>query len=161
MARFDQETAVSAMEIHQLIADWGHELDMNGGLGVAGLITEDCTYRVGGVAYLGHGPVTKFYSDRGERVRTQQKDGVRTQRHTITNLRVAFQDKSHAAVTFIIVNYSAEGKPPVDLTGPTILADCRMECRRDADGEWRICLFDSTPMFVGSDPFLNASVVKR
>jgi SnoaL-like domain len=161
MARFDKETGISAIELHQLIADWGHELDMNGGLAIARLLTEDCTYIVGGVPYRGHAPVTKFYTDRGERVRTLQKDGVRTQRHTISNLRVAFQDPSHATVTFIIVNYSAEGNPPVlGLTGPTIVADCRMDCRRETDGEWRISLFDSAPMFVGNDPFLNASVVK-
>lgn len=162
MPRFDQETAASAIELHQLIAEWGYDLDINGGLHVAELCTGDCNYLVGGIAHRGPAAITQFYAARGERVRTQQKDGVRTQRHTITNLRVSFQDKDHAAVSFLLVNYSAEGKAPaLNLVGPTIVADCRMEFRHEADGEWRIALFDSEPIFVGNDPFLNASVVKK
>ncbi len=49
----------------------------------------------------------------------------------------------------------------MNLVGPTIVADCRMEFRRDTDGKWRISLFDSTPMFIGNDPFLNAAVVRK
>jgi hypothetical protein len=162
MPRFDQETAVSAMELHQLIAEWGDELDSNGGLTVTRLCTEDCTYLIGGNAIRGTAAVQKFYADRGERVRTQQKDGVRTQRHVISNLKITFKTNDSAVLHFIIVNYSAEGKAPVsNLVGPTIVADCRMECRREADGEWRIALFDSTPVFIGNDPFLNAAVLKK
>jgi len=162
MPRFNQETAVIAMELHQLIAEWGNELDANGGLTIGKLCTEDCVYLIGGNPFRGITAVQKFYADRGERVRTQQKDGVRTQRHTISNLRISFKNKDHADLSFIIVNYSAEGKAPaLNLIGPTIVADCRMECRRESDGEWRIALFDSTPVFVGNDPFLNASVVRK
>ena len=160
MPRFNPETAVAAMELHQLIAEWAYELDGNGGLTMPRLCTEDCVYLVGGVTYRGHAAVQKFYADRGERVRTQQKDGVRTQRHTVTNLRVTVLDAAQAEVKFLLVNYSKEGKAPaLDLVGPTIIADCHMEFRREADGEWRIALFDSTPVFIGNDPFLNASVV--
>ena len=162
MRRFDQETAVSALELHQLIAEFGHELDANGGLNITAFYSEDCNFLVGGNSFRGHAAVKKFYADRAERVRTQQKDGVRTQRHTITNLRISFQDKNHATLNFVIVNYSAAGKAPVfDLTCPTIVADCRMECRREADGQWRIAEFASEPVFVGNDPFLNAAVVKK
>lgn len=162
MPRFSNETALSALEVQQLILDWGHDLDINGGLKVADLCTGDCTYNVGGKVHTGPAAVTKFYTERAERIRTQQKDGIRTQRHSISNLRVLFKDKAQATVTFLVVNYSAEGKAPaLNLVGPTIVADSRMECRREADGEWRIALFDSAPVFIGNDPFLNASVVKR
>ncbi|CAN7261566.1 nuclear transport factor 2 family protein [Phenylobacterium sp. LjRoot219] len=160
MPRFDQDTAVKAVALQQLIAEWGYELDFNGGLTMPRLITEDCNYLVGGTSYRGHAAVQKFYADRGERVRTQQKDGVRTQRHTISNYRISFSAADQAEVTFLLVNYSQEGKAPaMNLVGPTIIADCRMECRQGADGEWLISLFDSTPIFIGNDPFLNASVV--
>jgi SnoaL-like protein len=162
MPRFDPQTAAAALELHQLIAEWTNELDANGGLAMGRLCTEDCVYLVGGVTYRGHAAVEKFYSDRGERVRTQQKDGVRTQRHTVTNMRIAFPAPSQAEGQFLLVNYSKEGKAPaMDLVGPTIIADCRMEFRLEADGEWRIALFDSTPVFIGNDPFLNASVVRK
>lgn len=42
LPRFDKQTAVSAMELHQLIAEWGYDLDIGGGMGVAQLCTEDC-----------------------------------------------------------------------------------------------------------------------
>lgn len=162
MPRFDQETAVAAMEIQQLVAEWVAELDFNGGLSMPRLITEDCEYLVGGNSYRGRAAVLKFYTDRGERVRTQQRDGVRTQRHTVSNLRVSFPSSDRAEFYFTLVNYSSEGKAPaLDLVGPTIIADCRMQGRLEADGEWRISLFDSTPVFIGDDPFLNASVAPK
>jgi ketosteroid isomerase-like protein len=161
MSRLDPEAALSALELQQLIADWGHELDANGGLGLMDLCTEDCNYVVGGTSFRGRAAVRRFYVDRGERVRTQQKDGVRTQRHTISNLRISFQDASRANLEFTIVNYSGEGKAPVfGLAGPSIVADCRMHCRREGDGSWRIAEFSSEPIFVGNDPFLNAAVVR-
>jgi hypothetical protein len=162
MPRFDKDNAVDAIELHQLIADWGYDLDHNGGNGVAALCTEDCDYYVGGNLNKGRAPITAFYAARNERVRTLQKDGVRTQRHAITNPRLTFAGKGRASVTFLLVNYSAEGKAPaLNLVGPTIIADCKMDFRREADGEWRIALFDSAPTFIGNDPFLNASVVKK
>ena len=115
-----------------------------------------------GKPHVGHEAVRAFYAARNERVRTQQQDGVRTQRHTISNFRFAFASADDADVSFTLVNYSSEGKPPVlNLVGPTIVADCRMEFRRGADGDWLISLFDSAPIFIGNDPFLNASVVKK
>jgi hypothetical protein len=32
---------------------------------------------------------------------------------------------------------------------------CRMDCRREADGFWRIAWFGGTPVFVGNDPFVK------
>lgn len=162
MPRFTPETAISALEIQQLIAEWCRELDINGGTDIANLCTEDCTYMLAGKPHRGHAAVREFYAARNERVRTQQRDGVRTQRHAISNFLTSFAGPDEASVAFTLVNYSAEGKAPVlDLVGPTIVADCRMEFQRGTDGEWRISLFDSAPLFIGNDPFLNASVVRK
>jgi ketosteroid isomerase-like protein len=162
MPRFDQQTAVDAIELQQLVADWSEDLDLTGGATVTKLCTDDCTYMLGGTPHTGHAAISAFYAARNERVRTQQKDGIRTQRHALTNLRVTFKGADNAEGKFLVVNYSAEGPAPaLNLVGPTIVADARMEFRRETDGEWRISLFDSTPVFVGNDPFLNASVVKK
>lgn len=161
-AKREKLTVLKGTHIQQLILDWAHDLDINGGFRVADLCTADCSYSVGGKYQSGRDAVLEFYTNRAERIRTQQRDGVRTQRHSVTNIRVALKDEQNATVRFLVVNYSAEGKAPaMDLKGPTIVADSRMECRRDDDGEWRIALFDSEPVFIGNDPFLNASVVKR
>lgn len=162
MARFDPQTAVFALEIQQLIAEWCHELDANGGADIARLCTEDCAYMLAGTPHTGHAAINALYAARNERVRLQQRDGVRTQRHTLSSFLTTFQGADAAKVAFTLVNYSKEGKAPaLDLVGPTIIADCRMEFRRDADGEWRISLFDSAPAFVGNDPFLNAAVMPK
>ena len=162
MARFDQEAAGAVAELQQLVNDWGYELDMNDCKGVPELCTGDCNYIVGGNSHRGPAAIARFYAARNERVRTQQKDGVRTQRHTISNFRVSFRDRHNASLTFLLVNYSAEGKAPVlNLVGPTIIADCQFKCRREPGGEWRIAEFNSQPVFIGNDPFLNASVVKK
>ena len=162
MPSFNQDTAAKAVAVQQLIAEWGYELDINNGTTMDRLVTDDCRYLVGGTPHLGPRAVLAFYAARNERVRTQQKDGVRTQRHTITNHRFSFPGPDYAHATFLLVNYSQEGPAPaLNLVGPTIIADCSMEFRLGADGEWRIALFDSTPVFIGNDPFLNASVVKK
>jgi hypothetical protein len=161
MRSFDSESARIALELQQLVAEWSFELDAKGGLELMELCTEDCNYVVGRTSYRGRAAVRKFYADRGERVRAQQKDGVRTQRHTVSNLRISLRDGARAELHFTIVNYSGEGKSPVfGLTGPSIVADCRMQCQREADGVWRIAEFTSEPVFVGNDPFLNAAVLK-
>ena len=162
MPRFTQETATAALEVQQLILEWGHELDMNAARDITALCTQDCTYYLAGKPHTGHDAIKAFYAARNDRVSKLQKDGIRTQRHAISNLLVEFPEPSKAAVRFTIINYSKEGKPPaLDLVGPTIVADCKMEAKLEADGEWRISMFDSTPIFIGNDPFLNASVVPR
>lgn len=162
MPRFNQEDAISAMEVNQLILDWGYDLDINNATNITDFCTADCDYFLAGKVHHGHAPVKAFYAARNVRVSEQQRDGIRTQRHTISNIRFDFKDRDNVSTNFLLVNYSNEGKPPVlNLVGPTIVADCRMDCRRDDDGEWRIAMFDSTPTFIGNDPFLNASVVKK
>ena len=161
MRKFDLEAAASVIAVEQVILDWAYELDVNNGDNITDLLTEDCNYSVGGSNIIGHAGIAQFYAARNERVRTQQKDGVRTQRHGVTSLRVVIKDKTNAKANFIIINFSGEGKPPLlSATTPTIVADCQMDCRREGD-VWRIASFASQPIFVGNDPFLNASVVKK
>jgi len=160
MRKFTLENAVAALELQQMVADWCHELDSNGGLDLTGFFTDDAVVAAGRISYTGRAAMQKFYEDRAERVRTQQKDGVRTARHGFTNLQISFDGDDRATLKFLIINFSQEGKPPVlDATTPTVASDCRFECQRDADGQWLITGFYGAPIFVGSDPFLNKIVV--
>jgi hypothetical protein len=162
MRRFDQESAMATVAVQQLVIDWGYELDINDGVNVAELLTEDCNYCVGTASFRGRDAVVGFYAARLERVRREQKDGIRTQRHVITSIRVILTDPSHASVNFFVVNFSGGGKPPLfDAATPTIVVDGRMACCREADGIWRISEFDTAPVFVGNDPFLNATLLQK
>ncbi len=162
MAKLDQQTAVSAVMIQHLIADWCHQLDAKNCTDVSMLCTEDCVYMLAGKPHQGHAAIEAFYAARNERVRTQQKDGIRTQRHTVSNFRFDFRSDDDASVAYTLVNYSAEGPAPApNLVGPTIIADVVMDVRRGVDGAWLIARFDSRPIFIGNDPFLNASTVPK
>jgi hypothetical protein len=160
MGRFTQEEAIIALELQQLIAEFGAELDFNDGHNVTDFYTEDGVFVAGGTRFEGHAAIAQFYADRNERVRTQQKDGVRTGRHTFVNIRTYVEGPDKARVLYTTVHYSGEGKPPLPLTGPSIVSDCRVDCVRGEDGRWRMKEFVPEPIFVGTDSFMNKTLVK-
>lgn len=147
MAKFTIEQALVVAEVQQLINDWAHELDVNNGLQIAALVTEDCTYTVGGAAHQGRASVAKFYNDRLARL-SALPQGVPTQRHTLSNLRVEFRASNEVSITFSLVYFTTAGMASgLNHADPAAVADVRMNCRRDAEGEWRISKFDSNQTF--------------
>jgi hypothetical protein len=161
MRKFDQNSAIIVIELQQMLAEFGHEIDTNGGLNIADFYTADGVFAVGDFTHTGHAAIRKFYTDRAERARTTAKDGIRVSCHTFTNMRVSVQDKSNATIHFINVNCGGEGKPPVlGPLAPAMATTCRMDCRREPDGIWRIAWFGGVPVFVGNDPFVNKSLLK-
>jgi ketosteroid isomerase-like protein len=161
MRKFDQQSAIIAIELQNLIAEFGHDLDTNNGLNATDFYTEDGVFAVGDFSHRGHAAIRKFYSDRAERIRTVAKDGIRVSSHTFNNARVTVTDQNNATIEFINVNYGGEGKPPVlGPIAPAMVTNCRMVCRREADGIWRITSFSGTPAFVGVDPFINKMLLK-
>jgi ketosteroid isomerase-like protein len=161
MRKFDQDTAIIAVELQQLLADFTHDLDFNECNGVADFYAEDGEFSVGDFMHKGRAAIRKFYEERNQRVRAQAKDGIRVGAHTFLNVRVHVEDKTHATAYFTNVNYAGEGHPPVRATiTAAMITDCRMTFRRDADGLWRILTFTGTPRFIGDDPFSKASLLK-
>lgn len=159
MRTFDRETAIAAIELEQMVADYCHLLDCNDGVNGTVFFTEDCVVEAGLISYRGHDEMKKFYSAVAERVRTQQ-DGVWTSRHGFTNFRVTFPGKDRATVHFLFVNFSGSGSAPLlNASKPSVVSDARLECLREADGQWRIFEFHGKPIFVGDDPHLNKIVV--
>jgi hypothetical protein len=141
----EQVLAVAAVQ--QLISDWGHELDMHNGLHISDLVTEDCIYVVGGATRQGRPAVQKFYQERLERL-SAQPGGVPTQRHTLSNLRVSFRNPDETSITFSLVYFTTAGMASgLNHADPAAVADVRMDCRLDDDGQWRIARFDSNQTF--------------
>jgi hypothetical protein len=162
MRRFSPETAAAAVEVEQMILDWSREIDFNGGRDAVQYFTEDCVAESGSITFRGHAGVKKYYDDRLAFIRANQKDGVRTTRHTCLNLHMSFPDKDRATVNFYIITFGGEGKPPVmDGTLPVTITDTRFECRRGADGNWRIAAFFGTPSFVGNEAFAQKALLGR
>ena len=148
MASFTVEQAASIAAIQQVINEWSDELDQNDGLKLleADVLTEDCRYNVGGEWREGRAAAATFYAER--KVRLEAAGGAPVMRHVISNYRISFTDEAHARVGYLLLFFAAVGTPPfTDYCDPLAVADVRMECRRDADGEWRIALFDSGQIF--------------
>ena len=74
MRKFTPESAVSAIELQQLKADWCNELDKNNCRDVAHYFTEDCFVDMGAVSHTGHDAMNKFYAAR-KRTRSHPTEG--------------------------------------------------------------------------------------
>ena len=148
MASFTVEQAASIAAIQQVINEWSNELDKNDGLQMneVDVLTEDCRYFVGGEWREGRAATADFYIERKGRLEGQ--GGAPVMRHIISNFRIAFDGDAKAKVEYLLLFFAKVGTPPfTDYCDPLAVADVRMECRREADGEWRISLFDSGQIF--------------
>jgi hypothetical protein len=160
MRRFTPESAAAVVELEQMILDWCREIDFNGGRKATEYFTEDCVAESGAISFRGHAGVKKYYGDRLDFIRANQKDGVRTTRHTVLNLHTSVADKDHATVNCYIITFGGEGKPPVmSGTAPITISDTQLDCVRGADGNWRIAKFTASPSFVGSEGFAQNAIL--
>lgn len=159
MTRFAGYRAADALEMQQLVAEYCFELDMTGGLDTWRYFTADGRLEVGKLAFQGHDAMKAFYRDIV--AQTTGEGSARTTRHVFNNLRIDFESDGTATVDFIMQNFSAAGTPPVfGATTPTIVSDCRLHCRREVDGRWRIAEFTGAPIFIGDDPVQNSTLVE-
>jgi hypothetical protein len=141
------EQALAVAAVQQLINDWAYDLDVHEGLHISGLVTADCTYVVRGAPRQGRAAVEKFYQERLASL-SAQPAGVPTQRHTLSNLRVSFRSAREVSITFTLVYFTTAGMASgLNHADPAAVADVRMDCRRDDDGEWRIAMFESNQTF--------------
>jgi len=148
MAKFTVEQATAAAAIQQLINDWADELDINNGgnMGTAGLLTEDCRYTVGGAERAGRAEAASFYAARKDKIDSGVTNPV--MRHINSNFRIRFTGTSNADVNFLLLYFATEGTPPfTNYCDPLAVADCVMQCRCDAGGDWRISFFTSSQIF--------------
>ena len=150
MAKFDPAQAADVLAIHQVIHEWAGELDINNGLQIADLLTDDCRYTVRGGQRVGNAAVVEFYTGRLAELGATPA-GVPIHRHALSNLRVTFNGADEASVLFGLVYFTEVVKGlGADVADPFSFADVSMDCRRCADGHWRISRFDSQPVFVRS-----------
>ncbi len=145
MAKFEPHQAADVLAIHQVINEWAAELDVGDGAEVGPLLTEDCQYVVRGQCRNGRDEVVAFYKARlGE-----FPDGPPIHRHALANHRVTFKSADEATCLFNLTYFSTASRADkATIPDPFSYADVWMDCRRCADGHWRIASFDSKPVFV-------------
>lgn len=145
MTKFTMEETMAWIAIQQLINEWGAELDVNNGLNIGDLVTENCAYTVRGIERKSRTEVEAFYKGR----LAEFPDGPPVQRHAQTNLVVRFNHDDEAAIGFTLIYFTtaivAAGASEAD---PCAVADVKMTCRRCDDGHWRIAMFDSAQSLV-------------
>ena len=148
MAKFSVEQAADVAAIQQVINEWGDELDTNSGLRMtdADVLTQDCRYFVGGEWREGLGATAQFYKDRWDRL--EAAGGAPVMRHIHSNYRVRFTSTDEAEVGFLLLFFARVGTPPFDTCDPAAQAEVQMVCRREADGHWRIAMFNSGQTFI-------------
>jgi SnoaL-like domain len=156
MRKFDTEKLVTAYELEQLLYDFAAELDFNDSRNIQAFYTEDAVFIAGANRIVGRDAITSFYEQRNQNVAKYQKDGARTGRHTFLNVRVFVEDENNARILFTNLNFAGEGKAPVTgLKGPSMIADCRMNCRRQPDGSWLFSEFAPSAALIGEDDFMK------
>ena len=147
MANITAEQSLVIASVQHLINDWAYELDVNNGLHIASLVTEDCKYVVGGTPREGRSAVENFYQERLSRLYAQP-DGVPKQRHNLSNLRVNFRSATDVSITFTLLYFTTAGVASgLNHADPAAVADVRLNCRLENDGHLRIYAFDSNQTF--------------
>ena len=160
--RFDPETAAIVMELTQMLYDFGHEIDANQGRDITEYYAADGVWELGDKTLAGHAALNDFYATHYDRVRREEKDGVRQVLHAFVDVRVTVaDDRTTATLDFFNLNFSAGGARPVaGPIQPNMIVECHMDVRREADGMWRIVRFTGVPQFTGGQAFVDTLVVK-
>lgn len=147
MAKVNLEQALTVTAVQLLINEWANELDVNDGLAISALVTEDCVYNMGPSPRQGRAEIAAFYQARFERL-SATPEGPPLQRHTLSNLLVKFDSDSEVSITFTLIYFSTAGVAAgPNHADPAAVADVRMKCRKESDDEWRISMFDSNQSF--------------
>jgi len=148
MAKYSGEQAAAIAAIQQVVNQWGRELDTNGGLTLveADVLTEDCRYHIGGEWREGRDATARYYRARWDRL--QAGGGVPVIRMLFSNHCVSFTAEDRAEVTLLLQSFARVGDPPfIGHCDPSAVADVNIECRREADGHWRIARYEGRHIF--------------
>lgn len=153
MRVIDQATRDAFVGIQQLIADYWDEVDANDAARAAEFYTETCTFAPGaGKVFEGRSGVLDFYQQRAKR-------GKRTTRHVGLNLTLTLDTEDQANGAYVVALYAGDGPEPiVDILGPSVVMDLKCTFERGQDGQWRFKTVHGTPLFIGSEPFVRASL---
>ncbi|HEX7752951.1 MAG TPA: nuclear transport factor 2 family protein [Novosphingobium sp.] len=156
MPRFDVQQLAIAYELEQRLYEFVAEMDVNNYANIAEFYTEDAVFIAGPNRVTPRSAIVQFYETRNENVKKYQKGGARTGRHTFVNVRVEIADENNATLRFVNVSYGAEGPTPASgLGAPSMVADCVMTCRREADDVWRFSEFAPSAALIGEDDFMK------
>jgi SnoaL-like domain len=133
-------------EIAALNADYWLRVDQRRNLPVADLYVEDGLLRVGSLELAGRSAIAGFFTARN---REQTASGRRT-RHLQANLDLESAGADRVVCRSTVAVFAGCGKPPLEVGGPSTIADAEDVCVRTSDGGWRFESRRLLPVFVGA-----------
>ncbi len=151
-----EETRAVLVDLQLLLADYWREVDSNGAKNAGAYFTPDGEFHVGDLqSFRGPEGVNAFHAARLARAQ-------RTTAHTFSNVTVELESRTRARMRAIVVNYGADGAPPItDLDGPSLISQLDMKVERGSDGAWRFALMRGDPVFIGKEPYTRQVLVEK
>lgn len=140
--------AQAIASITQLMNEWAHEVDSNYGRTMveADVLTPDCRCKLEDQWISGREAIGAFYKARFADIKAGEPAPII--RQLLSNFRVSMSSKNEATVGLNLLLFFKVGTVPFsDYCDPVEVADVRANCRRGADGHWRISMLDSDRIF--------------
>ena len=146
------ESVLLKAELHQLLDNVTHDVDMTNGENLAQFFTDDCVWKLNTFEEHGHEGVRRFLENRAKHYFAMHKGKLPTQRHINTNLRVSVDGEDAASVKFLSFCVYGAGTDQVpDVFARTTVVDCRAVCRRDRNGQWRVARMEGVMILERND----------
>lgn len=134
------------VELAALNADYWLRVDQRVDLPVADLYVEDGFFCAGSLELSGRTAIAEFFATRN---RDQLGSGRRT-RHLHVNLHVEEVGADRAACRSTVAVFAGVGALPIEVAGPSTIADADDVCVRSSDGRWRFESRRLSPIFAGA-----------
>jgi hypothetical protein len=141
--------------LHNLEVRHWYDVNLNGGQTVHELYAEDGILAVGASRHSSRTAIREFYIARAKR-------GVRTARHVVMIFQILpGENKTSATAAGIVSLYAGDQAPPLESLPAVLMADMTNTYVLESDGLWRYQSHILRPVFLGSDPFVNAAVTGK
>jgi hypothetical protein len=131
-------------EMSQFVAEYWHEVDVNGGARAHELFLPDGRFSTSVRTYVGQDAIKGFYGGR-------QARGDRTARHLVSNLRLGRVAGAEVEVHWILSLHAEDGLPVLLSAPPIMIADVEDLCVQTPSG-WRLRSRRIVPVFKGGAP---------
>lgn len=151
--RMDQKRLELTEQLHALVVDYWHDVDMNWGRNAPDYYTDDAKFVGSAAVYEGKEKIRAFYQWR-------EKRGARTVIHSVVNFKADFDGSpDKATCKWVMMLYAADGVPVLPTHPPIQIAYMTDHLINTADG-WKVTYREFKSLFEGGTPVTNPTLDK-
>ena len=147
----DADTLRLNAELSLQLAEYWHEIDVNGGRNAHRYYTEDAEFHGQAASYLGRAKIQQFYDWR-------VAQGPRLSVHSFSNFRAWFTGPDTAEATNYLCLYAANGVRILPTHAPITISLATDRYRRSAEGQWLCTYRRFEHWFEGDTPITNPNL---